>query len=401
MKWFVTILICWGMLFLLPAVPVAQQQSMPVQFEFYGEPVHFTLNSYSVPAFPDCPTDVSINEFFNTLQKSQLLVPAIHALHEYKRTHNPDDWIYYQLVRKMAEQISPKNSNYNQYTLYKWFFLTQTGYDALLTVAGDKILFYVYSNENIYNIPHRIYHGKQYVCLNFHDYGAIDFSKEKFTEVTTALPLAVQPFSYKVSQLPDFSISDYQEKDLHFSYYQNDYHFRVKLTPQIQKLFANYPVVDYESYLNIPLSKYTYTSLIPILKKNVKGLNTKNGVDYLMRFTRNAFLFESDTKNFGAEKRLSPEQTLLFNQSDCEDRVALFFCLVKEIYNLPMIVLAYPSHVTIAVEFDHPVGEAIVYNGVRYSVCEPTPQKTDLGIGQLLPELSKLSYEVAYVYTPR
>ena len=193
----------------------------------------------------------------------------------------------------------------------------------------------------------------------------------------------------------------YQEKDLSFNYYQTDYHFKIKLNPQVKTIFANYPVVDYESYFNIPLSKETYSSLIPSLKKNIKGMNTKNGVDYLMRFTRYAFLFESDSKNFGKEKRLTPEQTLLYENSDCDDRAALFFYLVKEIYDLPMIVLAYPKHITIAVQFEKPVGKPIVYNGQRYYICEPTPQKDDLGIGESLPELKKSSYEVVYAYHPK
>jgi hypothetical protein len=66
-----------------------------------------------------------------------------------------------------------------------------------------------------------------------------------------------------------------------------------------------------------------------------------------------------------------------------------------------MIVLTYPKHVTIAVQFDKPVGKPILYNGNKYSVCEPTPQKEDLQVGQLLPELKKAPYEVAYVYTPQ
>jgi hypothetical protein len=175
----------------------------------------------------------------------------------------------------------------------------------------------------------------------------------------------------------------------------------VKLSPQMQKLFTNYPVVDYESYVNIPLSKETYNSLIPQLKKNLKGMKVKSGVDYLMRFTRYAFLFETDANKFGSEKRLSPEQTLFYNESDCEDRVGLFFYLVKEIYDLPMIVLAYPSHVTIAVEFQKPVGQTVSYNGKLYTVCEPTPQKQDLLVGQLSPELSKAPFKVAYAYDPK
>jgi hypothetical protein len=60
-------------------------------------------------------------------------------------------------------------------------------------------------------------------------------------------------------------------------------------------------------------------------------MTVKGGVDYLMRFTRYAFMFKPDAENFGSEKRLTPEQTLLYPESDCEDRAALFFCLVKEI----------------------------------------------------------------------
>ena len=65
-----------------------------------------------------------------------------------------------------------------------------------------------------------------------------------------------------------------------------------------------------------------------------------------------------------------------------------------------MIVLAYPKHVTIAVKFNKPFGTPIMYKGMKYSVCEPTPQKQDLAVGQLLPNLRKETYEVVYAYTP-
>ncbi|CAM3771329.1 hypothetical protein [Sphingobacterium prati] len=89
--------------------------------------------------------------------------------------------------------------------------------------------------------------------------------------------------------------------------------------------------MDFEIYFNIPLSKETYQSIILALKENLKGKKQKEGVDYLMWFTRYAFLYKNDEENFGTEKRLSPEQTLLNKYSDCDDRAALFFYLVKEI----------------------------------------------------------------------
>jgi hypothetical protein len=172
------------------------------------------------------------------------------------------------------------------------------------------------------------------------------------------------------------------------------------LNPHVKNIFTNYPASDYEAHFNMPLSSDTYNSLVPALRKAVRGLNTRNGVDFLMHFTRYAFLFKPDQESFGSEKRLSPEQTLLYDYSDCEDRSALFFFLVKEIYALPMIVLTYPEHVTVAVKFDKAFGKTIDFNGIKYSICEPSPQKTDLAIGQVSPELSDMPYQVIYVYSP-
>ena len=238
------------------------------------------------------------------------------------------------------------------------------------------------------------------MCLNYHDYGKIDFSKNQIFEVELTVPEATQSFSYKVTELPNFAGDVYAEKDLSFDYHQKTYHFKIKLNPQVKNIFANYPVVDFDSYFNIPLSHETYSSLIPSLKNNIAGMTQKQGVDYLMHFTRYAFLYENDQENFGKEKRLSPEQTLLYEHSDCDDRAGLFFYLVKEIYNLPMIALMYPTHVTIAVQFDKPVGKPIVYKGRKYSICDPTPQLEDLRLGQLSSDISKNSFQVVYEYTP-
>ena len=131
-------------------------------------------------------------------------------------------------------------------------------------------------------------------------------------------------------------------------------------------------------------------------------MDTKKGVDYLMRFTRYAFNYETDTEQFGKEKRLSAEQTLLYNHSDCEDRSAFFFYLVKEIYDLPMIVLSYPKHVTVAVNFSHKPGkDDIMYKGGYFAICEPSSQKIDLKIGEMLPEWRKQEYQVVYEYKTR
>ncbi|CAN5214860.1 hypothetical protein BH11BAC6_BH11BAC6_04270 [soil metagenome] len=388
------------MLTLIQIEAHCQENVFHLHYDFFDDTIDIKTDSTLIVSFTSSLSEEAIESFYTVINAAEYQ-PVVDTLLAYKAKNKLSDWLYYQLIRKTAQQIAPKADNYLRYTLYKWFLLAKSGYDAALGMGKDELLFYVRSDENIYDIPFFRKDGRQYVCLNSHDYGKIDFDNDPIREVAIKIPEGKNSFSYKVTSIPDFKPADYVEKDLQFVFHDSVYHFPVMMNPQVQNIFANYPIVDFESYFNIPLSSETYSSLIPLLKKNISGMRKQEGVDYLMRFTRYAFLYENDQDNFGKEKRLSPEQTLLNQYSDCDDRVGLFFYLVKEIYNLPMIALLYPTHITMAVKFDTPVGKSVTYNGNKYSICDPTPQIEDLRIGQLSPGLHNTAFQVVYEYYPR
>ncbi len=378
----------------------AQEASAPVfSLAFYGDTLRVPENQWFFVDFDGPLSDVAVSRFYGQMDTSGF-TPYIDALLSFKARHALSDWLYYQLLRQVAEQISPKAASYNRYTLYKWYLLSTSGYDATLAIRGSQLLFYVYCQEDVYDIPCFYRNERQYVCLNYHDFGKLDFKAQEPIEVSTRPGSGNAPFSYQVHSIPDFPRMDYSEKEISYQYGNRAYRLSILVNEQLPRLFTNYPVVDYASYLNIPLSKVTYQSLIPALKAAVAGMKQKQGIDYLMRFTRTAFAFETDQQHFGKEKRMPPELTLFYEHSDCDDRVALFYFLVKEIYDLPMLVLLYPEHVTIAVKLDKPVGKPILYNGDTYSVCEPTPQADDLRVGEVPAELKQEGFRVAYVYTP-
>ncbi len=383
-----------------PVLLNGQTANKSITFDFYGDTITFSNTDFSGIAFNDSLSGGNICAFYDRIQTTNYL-PAVKAILDYKQKHNPDDWVFYQLIRRTAQSMSPKAANYNRYTLYKWFLLCETGYDATLNIIDGKLLFYVASDEDIYDIPFFRVNDKKYICLNYHDYSYnIDFQRYKNLNIPIRIEGAKNKFSYRLTALPDFRPESYFEKDLQFSYNDVSYRFTVKLNADVKKMFTNYPVADYQLYFDAPLSRETYNSLIPQLKQNIAGMSKKNGVDYLMHFTRYAFMYKPDAENFGREKHMVPEQTLLYDQSDCADRAALFYCLVKEIYNLPMIVLAFPHHLTIAVKFDRPIGKPIIYNGDAYSLCEPTPQNEDLPIGRISDEYNSATYQIAYSYQP-
>jgi hypothetical protein len=374
-------------------------QRQQVRVDFYKDPFLVTVDRSVCVEIPQQFTAENFKKGYSALNTAKFQ-PVIDSLLSYKEEHQLNDWLYYQLIRRVAQQISPKEANYGRYTFYKWVMLSQSGYDARLAISHQKVIFYVYNNEDISDIPYFKVDGKQFVCLNIHDYANTNLNDDPPVPVNIPIAAAIKAFSYKVTLMPDFKPENDIEKDVSFVYDRKKYHFKVKLNTDQEKAFTNYPGVSFETYFNIPLSKETYGSLIPLLKKNMKGMDEKKGVDYLMRFTRYAFLYENDDDNYGKEKRLSPGETLASNYSDCDDRAALFFYLVKEIYNLPMIALLYPTHITMAVEFSKPIGDPIVYNGKTYSVCEPTPQTENLSIGQMSAKLKNTPYHVVYAYEP-
>lgn len=383
------------------SVVAAQENSRPVRFNFFGDTIQFNQHATADVPFQQ-PLSAAAIQRFHEQMSAGLYEPIIDTLLAYRKRNNLNDWLYYQLIRRTAQQLAPKADDYYRYTLYKWFLLTRSGYDATLSIYNNELLFYVYCVEDIADVPYYMLEGKQYVCLNIHDYAKADAANNAITPVIIKIPEAVSAFSYKVTNLPEFTPADYTEKKLQFNYNDKSYYFVVKLNPEVGSIFKNYPGVDFASYFNIPLSNETYKSLLPRMRKNVKHMKVRNGVDYLMNFTRYAFLYEDDRQQFGKEKRLSPEETLLYNASDCDDRAALFFYLVKEIYNLPMIALGYPSHITVAVLFDKPTGATVLYDGKQYTICEPTPQGNNiLRIGELAPAQRNQPYEVVYVYSPK
>jgi len=366
---------------------------------YFGDTLNIVANINLQVTLEKPVTENNVKQFYTELNKTNFH-SVVDSILAYKNSQQLDDWLFYQLIRRTAQQLSPKAIDYERYTMYKWFLLVKCGYNAQLAFARDKLLFYVQSNDNIYDIPLFEKEGKQFVCLNIHDFGKIDFEKDQLYKVDIDIPEAVNAFSYRVKQIPDFKSDGVDEKQLTFFYDDVEYRYNVKLDLQTKSIFSNYPSVDFEAYFNIPMSKTTYSSLIPVLKKKLKRMKQAKGIDYLMNFTRHAFMYESDQDNFGVEKRLSPEQTIMNDFSDCDDRVGLFYYLVKEVYDLPMIVLVYPSHITLAVELNKPIGIPVVYNGRKFSLCEPTPQRLELPIGKLMPELSNVAYQVVYEYLP-
>lgn len=366
--------------------------------DFLGNTYVMPLNRNAIASLVEHKSYIKAFQEWKLAKESIRLDPEQHLI----RTKNKlelCDWLFYQMIRRTAQKIVPKTQDYFGYTLTKWMLLKESGYDPLLLIQPDRIYLYIKSTDSIYNQPIRIFQNRQYVCLNAHDYTGL---AAEDTETMLVIPEAFEnkTFSFAINKLPIMPESIYHEKTIRFQVGETTEKISVKTNPMIGVYYNNYPVTDYYNQFNVPLSEGAKTSLIQSLKGRIRNMNQKQGIEYLMHFTRSAFNFAPDTEAFGKEKRLSPEETLLSQSSDCEDRAALLYFLIKEIYNIPMAVLIFPEHVTIAVKLDKHIGEKIHIGKDLYTICEATPQKEDLPIGAIMSELKGKEFEVAFTYRP-
>jgi hypothetical protein len=162
-------------------------------FEFYQGTFNCGIDSNVLVNVPVQLTPQLVRAFYAEVNAGNYK-PLMDSLTAYKQRSNLNDWLYYQLIRKVAQQISPKEVNYSRYTLYKWFLLAKSGYDARLALTSNKVIFYVFNDEKVEDIPFFDVDNRRYVCLNYHDYANADLHVDPPMPVNINIPEAVKAF---------------------------------------------------------------------------------------------------------------------------------------------------------------------------------------------------------------
>jgi hypothetical protein len=202
------------LLFFIVTPCYAQEKSYQVSFEFYNKVFNITVDSSIQLTAPDTLSKEYVNAAYEKLNLGKYR-EVLDTLMLYKNANHLNDWLYYQLIRKTAQVISPKKESFERYTLFKWFLLVKSGYDARLTIADHRMIMYIFNQEDISEIPFITFNKRKYMCLNYHDYAQADLNKVPATEMI-GRPEGKGAFSYKVTMLPDFKPENYKEKKLQF-----------------------------------------------------------------------------------------------------------------------------------------------------------------------------------------
>ena len=161
---------------------------------------------------------------------------------------------------------------------------------------------------------------------------------------------------------------------------------------------ATYPQADYETYFNAPVDEMSYATIARDIKKYIDGKKASEGLNFVLSFVQNAFVYERDNQQFGREKVMFAQETLYFKKSDCEDRAILFAYLVKELFGYSVVGVKYKDHMATALYIPL-AGDSVKVGRKKYVIADPT--YINANIGQSMPKYRSVRPENFITLRPK
>lgn len=366
-----------------------------IKFNFYGSPIEITYTSkilntslgseLSEKVFEDFDKEISNNDYNRIL----------HQLYNKKKQLDLNDWLYYLLIRVCVDTIfSTKTENFK--TLVYWVTLNKSGYDVKLSYLQKQLALSVFTNDEVFDTPRRPEKDGWYVDISSlfkGDYKSITMSSSFVSTIPSSNDM---PFQFYLKKLPVFINPTIEERILKFIHNNQANELKVKINKNAIRVMYRYPETSIKQQSTIPMSLEARSSLLPQLKEKVNAMTNYEAVRYLLSFTRQAFNYKTDSEAYGLDNvTFSPEETLYYSNSDCEDRSILFVFLVQEILKLDAILIDFPEHASAAVNFKiTSYGEPVTFNGIKYTICDPTGPGNHLLPGDYPNGLQNAAYNI-------
>ena len=273
------------------------------------------------------------------------------------------DWGYLHFLEAMANAFL--SGMQNEARLLEMFILSQSGYQVRIARSNGQLYLLVPSNGDIYEYTYLKLNGSKYYVVNKTS------GRNSFFVYERDFPRA-QPFTWQISKLPRLSAEN-ATRTLKAQRYP-EVQATVNVSKGLVEFMKDYPRCNnWNAYALASLSEQAKEGLYPALQQNIKGKDKVEAVGILLDFVQTAFEYQTDEQQFGKERPLFGDETLLYPFCDCEDRSILFSVLVRELVGLDVVLLNYPEHLATAVRFDDDVkGDYMMIDGKRYVVCDPT-----------------------------
>lgn len=362
-----------------PSLPYEPPSVLPrlvrTSCQFYGDDLEIIYDPTMVASNPLRQVDQRrVSAAWTGLSRAAYQ-PFLNRLGSLRDSLALGDWGCVQLAGQAAAAMCPNDAN--QRALLTWFTLCKMGYRTRVGCENGTVYLLVATTDDLYGIP--------YVRLDDCAYYAVDFAGQaqpvkRLSTYDGEYPGPLRAVDLRRSPPPALAAAR-TSRTFVFVYQGVTRRLAVPLDANPVHYLARFPHTEFAVYFAGPPSPAVSAALLEGLRPLVRGLSAPQAANLLLCFVQTAFEYQTDEQQFGRERPLFPEETLYYPYSDCEDRAALFAWLVRSLLGLPVIGLHYPGHVATAVQFPTAVsGAAVMYEGGRYTVCDPTYINSTIGM---------------------
>lgn len=376
------------------ALPILSQASSIRNFEFYEQPIQIDFENCQFDCGSVDVSEKGLIQFYNEIDKPSF-ESILTQLDRYQKQLNLNDWLYYELLYKSIG-IGYPEKNDKQLELLSWFLLNESGYDTRLSYLNGNFWIYAYSDEEMFEVSMIQDFNKTFVNLTDTRLNQNEYQSQVYL-LDFRPGSGGKPFQFSLTKLPSFAPKK-KQVSVDFNYKEETIKFDFSIDLSLITLMKDYPFIQEQDYLKVPFSSMAKSSLIPKLKEQLENRSQKEKLEFLVSFTRKAFKYKEDHASFGKSKPMIAEEVFYHRFSDCEDRCALFYNLCKETIDLPMLIVALPDHLTIAVSTSTILGSALKYQGKNYYFCDPTGPFNSSSVGSLPKEYQNSSYQILDTY---
>jgi hypothetical protein len=368
----------WLILMISGFGAMADTEGKKVTVDLYGHLISFTYQ----PERPDAVSIAEITAFYrNSLQTAALIEQMDSMLHPF----DADDMVKLLVLKKLVAAVY-KNETQKLQTLFMYSVLLEQHKDVLLGYADEKLTLYGRTNVAIDNCL--------FIQKGIYIYYDLSFSQTAVPETQHEFAAARDdkkyvPLVMNLITPPKFDAM-HTEKVLPFEYDGFVYFFKTQINLSLVKYYSELPTISINTvYLNYGLSALAKQSLVKEMQKAVGGMNKTRALDFILKFTQQSIEYRKDV----IEKFAFPEETLMANFADCEDKATLFATLVKDVLRMHTVALYYKNaeHINVAVaSWNKQLEGNFTFNNEQYIVCEPSGKGYSLGENSINSNMARL-----------
>ena len=364
--------------------------------DFFSQEIDVQYNSNMMVDARSCIKIKCIEQF-----KEQMEVTDYQTLLDNLKAHKTElklnDWLYFELLYATVQDIyEAKDANIQTLTIA--FLMAKSGYDVRMSTVGLKHLFlYVKTNDMVYGVP--LIRADRQTFINVTTIKSkISMGGSWMNDTELFWNKGGKGMDMKLTHLPVFK-GNIIDKRISFDYNGQTHHIETKVNHSIKEMMAAYPRLKELTYIQTPLSDFSKKTLLPQLRARLAKMSQKESLEFLAAFTR-SFEYKWDHDFSDINLPMIADEVLISEFSDHEDRVALYYQLVIELLDLPMLVLSYMDDTksTIAVATDEVLGKPIDFAGQAYYICDPTGPNNSTAIGKFPTAFSTSDVEVMGTY---